>query len=323
MLDPPDEDPASPASFFGADSRLAAARASACSTDRWNRSLCFVAGLGAGDRLNPAAHPTGRRPNLKRTRLGKTAKPSDGGPGPVYAFSGPLKLGRASLATRSPSLRSAVPPADPPFHRPTDPPVRRLSGDVAPFRPACIGEIESQVQSPARAARDAIAREMGSGLFVARRFAPSSGRCAPKPAHVRRDARREETRRETTASSGRAPRRGQGRQAGSLQLRISGVAKGRRNDPRSEAFFAVFGFRFDGEREATPRRRIGLRAKPPRGDSIRAPRPVGAVLPAAGCAANPPKRRPRSEFARNWAIGCARLGDAAPGRYGIGAACTT
>lgn len=63
-------------------------------------------------------------------------------------------------------------------------------------------------------------------LFEARRLAPSSGRGAPKPAHVRRDARREETKRETTASAGRAPRRGQGRQAGSLQLRMSGVAKG-------------------------------------------------------------------------------------------------
>ena len=51
--------------------------------------------------------------------------------------------------------------------------------------------------------------------------------------------------------------------------------------------------------------------------------PVGAVWSAAGCAANPPKRRPQNELARNWAIGRARLGDVAPDRYGIGAACTT
>lgn len=76
----------------------------------------------------------------------------------------------------------------------------------------------------------------------------------------------------TTAPTGHAPRRGQGRQASSLQLRMSGFAKGRRNDPRSKAFPAAPTLPFSmGKREATPRRRIGLRAKPPRVDSIRGP----------------------------------------------------
>lgn len=161
------------ASLFG-DNGPAAARASAAQpivgTDP-----CIVAGFGAGARPNPASRPTVRRPNLKRTRLGKTAKPSGRRPGPVCLFSGPLKLGRASLATRSPSLRSDVSPADPPFHQPTDPPVRRLSGDVAPFRPACIGEIESQVQSPARATRVAIASEKGSKTFWGAALRPILG----------------------------------------------------------------------------------------------------------------------------------------------------
>lgn len=222
--------------------------------------------------------------------------------------------------------RLSVPTFRPPTRRFTNPPTRRSAASAGMSRrlgqPA-LGRLK--VKFKARRARRAsrLRVKRVRRLFEARRFAPSSGRGAPKPAQKRRDARVEETRRETTASAGRAPRRGQGCQARSLQLRISGVAKGRRNDPRSEAFFAVFGFRFDGEREATPRQAHWLARQAaesgfdPRASTGR------RRLARRGCAANPPKRRPQNELARNWAIGRARLGDAAPGRYGIGAACTT
>lgn len=117
--------------------------------------------------------------------------------------------------------------------------------------------------------------------------------------------------------TGKLPRRptvrqdaAQGRQTGSLQLRMGGIAKRRRNDPRQKPFRPLRPAASMGKRAATPRWAHWLARQAAEGIRSACLR-ICAVLPGAGCAANPRKRRPLSELARKWAIGCARLGDAA------------
>ena len=165
--------------------------------------------------------------------------------------------------------RLSVPTFRPPTRRFTNPPTRRSAASAGMSRrlgqPA-LGRLK--VKFKARRARRAsrLRVKRVRRLFEARRFAPSSGRGAPKPAQKRRDARVEETRRESyRVGQPYAKTQPKGAKPVPFSLGWAALQKDAATIP-DKSLSGRFGppLRWAS---AQPRRagRIGLRAKPPRG----------------------------------------------------------